>query len=75
MAERIEILLGVTTLGDVRNILIEKGPDPPTAKGGKRREFRSSTTQERLTRSPKQPKQILFGLETLGDPRHIALHR
>jgi len=34
MAERIEVLIGVEALGDFRHIVIDGGPDSPTARGG-----------------------------------------
>jgi len=32
-AERIEVLFGVKTLGNQRNIVLDGGPDPPSARG------------------------------------------
>jgi len=34
IAEQIEVLIGVETLGSPRNIALDGGPDPPTARGG-----------------------------------------
>jgi len=33
-AERIRVLFGVDTLVDPRHVVLDKGPDPPTARGG-----------------------------------------
>jgi len=34
MAEQIKILFGLNTLGDLRNIVLDSGPDPLTARVG-----------------------------------------
>jgi len=38
-AEQIEILLGVNTFGGPSNIVLDVCPDPPTARGGVRKNF------------------------------------
>jgi len=66
-AERIKLLLGVTTLGNPRNIALDESPKRRKVLEVERN-FAHCTAQERLI------DIILFGLETLGNPSHIVLY-
>jgi len=67
MAEQFEILFGIKTVGVLSNSVLDSGPDFPVAMGGSGGKLCFATTTEWI--------MILFLLQTLEDPSHVALDR